>query len=123
MCSCACTRIDNHGVIEDRDDVDVFAFGVGAGTLDILVAPQVPAAANDAANLDIQVSLYDASGKRIWRQDARNDVAVRLKKKLPAGRYKLEVTGVGPDAGYGSLGQYVISGSVPAGGNHTASTR
>ena len=114
---------NNHGVIEDRDDVDVFAFGVGAGTLDILVAPQVPAAANDAANLDIQVSLYDASGKRIWRQDARNDVAVRLKKKLPAGRYKLEVTGVGPDAGYGSLGQYVISGSVPAGGNHTASTR
>ena len=114
---------NNHGVIEDRDDVDVFAFGIGAGTLDILVAPQVPAAANDAANLDIQVSLYDASGKRIWRQDARNDGAVRLKKKLPAGRYKLEVTGVGPDAGYGSLGQYVISGSVPAGGNHTASTR
>ena len=113
----------NRGVIEDRDDIDVFAFGAGAGTLDIVVAPQAPVAGHDGANLDIQVSLYDASGKRLLRQDARNDVAVRLKKQLPAGRYKLEVTGVGPDSGYGSLGQYVISGSVPPGGKHTASRR
>jgi hypothetical protein len=110
----------NHGVIEDRDDIDVFAFGAGAGTLDIVVEPQVTAAGHDGANLDIQVSLYDASGKRLLRQDARNDVAVRLKKQLPAGRYKLEVTGVGPDSGYGSLGQYVISGSVPGGGKRAS---
>jgi hypothetical protein len=106
----------NHGVIEDRDDIDVFTFGAGAGTLDILVAPRTTSADQSASNLDIQVSLYDANGKRVLRQDARNDTSVRLRKKLPAGRYKLEVTGVGPDSGYGSLGQYVISGSVPAGG-------
>ena len=111
----------NHGIIEDRDDIDVFSFGAGAGMMDILVAPHASSADKSAANLDIQVSLYDASGKRVLRENARNDLAVRLKKKLPAGRYKLEVTGVGPDSGYGSLGQYVISGSVPAGGKHTAS--
>jgi hypothetical protein len=111
------------GIIEDRDDIDVFAFGAGAGTLDILVAPQSAADGHHGANLDIQVSLYDASGKRLLRQDARNDVAVRLKKQLPAGRYKLEVTGVGPDSGYGSLGQYVISGNVPAGGKRAALER
>jgi hypothetical protein len=110
----------NHGIIEDRDDVDVFAFGAGAGTLDILVAPRASADDQSAANLDIQVSLYDANGKRLVRQDARNDVAVRLKKKLPAGRYKLEVTGVGPDSGYGSIGQYVISGNVPGGGKRAS---
>ena len=111
----------NHGIIEDRDDIDVFAFGAGAGTLDIVVAPRASSTDQSAANLDIQVSLYDANGKRLLRQDARNDAAVRLKKKLPAGRYKLEVTGVGPDSGYGSLGQYVISGSVPTSGKKTAS--
>ena len=94
----------------------MFTFGAGAGTLDILVAPRTASTDQSASNLDIQVSLYDANGKRVLRQDARNDTAVRLRKKLPAGRYKLEVTGVGPDSGYGSLGQYVISGSVPAGG-------
>lgn len=112
----------NRGVIEDRDDVDVFYFTSGAGTVDITVAP---VGRKNGANLDIQVALYAAGGKRLARQNAGNDVAVRLRKRVPAGRYKFEVTGVGgnslPHSDYGSLGQYAISGSLPVNHRKTAS--
>jgi len=111
----------NRGVIEDQDDIDVFVFNSGAGTLDIHIDPAWDAAhakSRDGANLDIQATLYDAKGKKIAAIDPRDDTTANLKVKVPAGRYTIEVTGVGstaaPFSSYGSLGQYFISGSVPA---------
>jgi hypothetical protein len=113
----------NRGVIEDQDDIDVFVFNAGAGTVDINIAPARDAAhpkSLDGANLDVQATLYDAKGKKIAVADQRNDTTANLKVKVPAGRYTIEVSGVGnsvaPFSKYGSLGQYFISGSVPTRG-------
>ena len=108
----------NGGVIEERDDVDVFVFTAGSGTVDITVAPGV----RQGSSLDIDAVLYDAAGKKLVENNPRGDNAARLRVKVPGGRYILEVKGVGdasvPDSDYGSIGQFLISGSVPASRNH-----
>jgi hypothetical protein len=116
----------NRGIIEDQDDIDVFVFNAGAGTVDINITPARDAAhpkSRDGANLDIEATLYDARGKKIAVADPRDDTAANLKVRVPAGRYTIEVRGVGsstaPYSSYGSLGQYFISGSVPARGSHS----
>ncbi|MGD2055786.1 MAG: hypothetical protein PVJ15_03195 [Gammaproteobacteria bacterium] len=104
----------NRGVIEERDDVDVFVFAADAGTVDITVAPGV----RQGSSLDIDAVLYNAAGKKLAENNPRGDAAARLRVKVPGGRYILEVKGVGdtsvPDSDYGSIGQFLISGSVPA---------
>jgi hypothetical protein len=116
----------NRGVSEDHDDIDVFVFNSGAGTVDIHIDPARDAAhakSRDGANLDIQATLYNARGKKIASTDPRNDNAANLKVKVPAGRYTIEVTGVGstvaPYSSYGSLGQYFISGTIPVHGSRS----
>jgi len=116
----------NRGVIEDQDDIDVFVFNAGAGTVDINITPARDAAhlkSLDGANLDVSATLYDSRGKKIAVANQRNDTAANLKVKVPAGRYTIEVSGVGntaaPFSKYGSLGQYFISGSVPTRGNQS----
>jgi hypothetical protein len=117
---------ENRGVIEDQDDIDVFVFKTGAGTVDINIAPARDAAhpsSRDGANLDIEATLYNARGKKIATSDPRDDTTANLKVKVPAGSYTIEVRGVGsstaPYSSYGSLGQYFISGSVPTRGNRS----
>lgn len=116
----------NRGVIEDQDDIDVFVFNSGAGTVDIHFNPARDAAhakSLDGANLDIQATLFNARGKKIASTDPRNDNAANLKVKVPAGRYTIEVKGVGstvaPFSSYGSLGQYFISGTIPVRGSQS----
>jgi hypothetical protein len=116
----------NRGVIEYQDDIDVFVFNSGAGTVDIHFHPARDAAhakSRDGANLDIQATLYNARGKKIASADPRDDNAANLKVKVPAGRYTIEVKGVGstvaPFSSYGSLGQYFISGTIPVRGSQS----
>jgi hypothetical protein len=116
----------NRGVIEDQDDIDVFVFNAGAGIVDINIVPARDAAhtkSRDGANLDIEATLYNAKGKKIATADPRDDTIANLRVKVPAGRYTIEVRGVGssiaPYSSYGSLGQYFITGSVPTRGNHS----
>jgi hypothetical protein len=116
----------NRGVIEDQDDIDVFVFNANAGTVDIRIAPAWDAAhpkSRDGADLDIQATLYDAKGKKVAEANSRDDMSASLKVKVPAGRYTMEVRGIGnptvPFSSYGSLGQYFISGSVPTRGNQS----
>lgn len=118
-------RTQNAGVIEDKDDIDVFVFDAGPGTVELTVSPlwQVLGAQHrQGGNVDLQVALFDAKGKRITEQNPRQDTAATLKTRVPGGRYTLEVSGVAnpanPDTDYGSLGQYFITGSVPV--NHKA---
>jgi hypothetical protein len=117
----------NQGVIEDRDDVDVFVFKSGAGNVDLSVTPAWQAIAGgqqQGGNLDVHVSLYDANGKRIAETDPRNTTSANLKVHVPGGRYVLEVKGVANPAvahsDYGSIGRYYITGTVPSGSSSTA---
>ncbi|MGD2138382.1 MAG: hypothetical protein PVF08_09005, partial [Gammaproteobacteria bacterium] len=118
---------ENKGLIEDEEDIDVFVFNAGKGTVDITVTPAWQAYQQDphrGANLDVHIALFDASGKKIAESDPRDETSSRLRKKVAPGRYKLEVRGVGNAAsdypGYGSIGQYYIAGTIPpAGGKST----
>jgi len=118
----------NQGVIEDRDDVDVFVMNVDAGNIDLVVTPAWQAMAGDkprGGNLDVQLELYDTHGKRIATRSPGNTTVAHLKTRVPAGRYVLEVKGgsspVAPDSDYGSLGRYFITGTVVPPGNRITS--
>ncbi len=111
------TIVDQIGVIEQRTDWDFFAFSIGAGTVSITVEP-----AERGANLDMGVWLLDASDNAIAESTPVDSLGAALTVTLPQGDYYLAVTGMGtgdPATGYSdyaSLGQYRISGSLPAGG-------
>jgi len=56
--------------------------------------------------------------KLLARNNPLNKTDSSIKKRVSAGRYVLEVSGVGNAAGsytpYGSIGQYFINGTIPA---------
>jgi hypothetical protein len=120
----------NKGVIETRSDVDTFWFDSAAGQVTFNVLPAWEAFYRTSlrgANLDIQASLYDALGNLVASSDPLNDTMAQLDEYLGAGRYYLQVAGVGnavsPYSDYGSLGMYFISGTVqPASADTTAPT-
>ncbi len=114
------TITGNKGIIETRSDIDTFTFVSGSGSIDISVIPAWDAfyrSSRRGANLDIELTLSDDSGV-IATSDPSDNTDARIVQNLPAGRYYLEVTGVGsstsPYSDYGSLGQYFITGSVPS---------
>lgn len=118
----------NKGIIEDRTDVDTFTFVTGGGTVDINATPAWDAfyrSNKRGANLDIELTLLDDSGM-IATSDPVDDTSAQILASVSAGRYYLKVTGVGnaisPYSDYGSLGQYFLSGAIPAsgGGDTTA---
>lgn len=113
------TITDNKGIIETRTDIDTFSFISGGGTIDLSAIPAWDAfyrGSRRGANLDIELTLLDDSGV-IVTSDPNDNTNARIVETLPAGRYFLEVTGVGnsttPYSDYGSLGQYFITGNVP----------
>ena len=111
---------DNKGIIELRSDVDMFYFDAAAGTVSLSIIPAWDAferPSNDrGANLDIQATLYDATGDAITSSDPTNDTRADISTTVSQGRYYLGITGVGnsfsPYTDYGSLGFYYIFGSV-----------
>jgi hypothetical protein len=110
----------NKGVIEAQDDVDIFVFKSGAGMVDLTVSPAwlvFDSGHPRGANLDVQLTLFDANGKKLAKNNPLNETDSSIKTQVSAGRYVLEVAAAGNAAGshtaYGSLGQYFINGSIP----------
>lgn len=111
-------RPENKGVIETSTDIDVFYFDTDTGTINLTIEPAWAAFTRNSlrgANLDIEVKIYTESGSEILI-DPLNDTNASITTELDAGRYFLEITGVGNTesaySDYGSLGQYYISGSI-----------
>ena len=110
---------DNKGVIENRDDVDMFAFSAGAGLATLSVTPAWDAyyrTSRRGANLDVHAALYDEFGTLLAESDPADDTDAYIAMTLSGGDYYLAVTGVGnsgvPYSDYGSLGQYFIAGQI-----------
>lgn len=108
--------ISDGGTIERNTDVDVFRFTTGAGNISLRV--QGPSA---QPNLDVLAELLDANGQVLQSVDSWT-LAAAIDTTLAAGTYYLRVSGVGADSPvtngysrYGSLGNYVITGSLAAG--------
>jgi len=109
---------DNKGVIGTADDVDVFYFDTTGGTISLHAKPAWQERYTRGANLDIRASLHDANGTLLLSDDPLDDTDAILSANVPAGRYFLTIEGVGstesPYSDYGSLGQYFITGTLPA---------
>lgn len=104
------------GVIATQSDNDVFSIEIGAGDLSLTVNP-----ATIGTNLDIAASLYDSSGNLLITANPIDSTTATINlQEQAAGTYYLMIDGVGKGdplvdgySDYGSLGQYVISGTVP----------
>jgi hypothetical protein len=103
------------GIIETRDDVDVFSFTTSGGTVtfDVLGDSISP-------NLDILAEIKDAGGNTVISSNPDMLTDASFSVTLTAGTYYIYVSGVGRGdylvdgyTDYGSLGQYTISGYVP----------
>lgn len=113
------------GVIGNASDIDVFRIESGAGTLNLTALP-----AGLSANLDIKLTLLDASGLVLASADpaastVNYDVALGLGASVsavvPGGSYYVQVDGVGFGlaastgySDYGSVGRFTLSGTTPA---------
>ncbi|MCI5158506.1 MAG: PKD domain-containing protein, partial [Candidatus Electrothrix sp. AUS1_2] len=119
--------ISGSGIIERNSDTDVFSVVAGTGeisltvntdTLDCIVAaPDYPDC--HQPNLDIQADLYDDAGNLIISSNPVIELSASIETFVNEGTYYLHITGVGtgdPVTGYsdyGSLGKFVINGTVP----------
>ncbi len=124
------------GVIERNTDVDMFRFDTGAGlvSFNIVNASRAFIASGGSyiteyltargANLDIAASLFRADGSLVQTFNPADLTTASFSINLAAGTYYLGIDGVGfgtPTASlptgytdYGSLGQYMVSGTVQA---------
>ncbi|WP_159818655.1 zinc-dependent metalloprotease family protein [Cyanobium sp. Copco_Reservoir_LC18] len=130
------------GIIERHTDVDMFRFDTGAGLVSFNIVNASRAFINSGgsyttsylaargANLDIAATLYRANGTVVQTFNPADLTTASISLNLDAGTYFLGIDGVGfgtPLAStptgytdYGSLGQYMVSGTVaPAGGTTT----
>lgn len=109
------TTIEAGGFIERPGDVDVFSFAAGTGTLTVNIAP-----ARRSPDLDLRAELRDSAGTVLASSNPVDALGASLSVSAPGGTYFVAVTGVGKGdlttgySAYGSLGEYLVSGSVPA---------
>ena len=113
--SAGVTTLEAGGFIERTGDVDVFSFVAAAGPISISVAP-----ARRSPNLDARVELRDGSGNLLVSGNPGDALGATLSVTGGGGTYFVVVTGVGKGdlstgySNYGSLGEYLLSGTVPA---------
>lgn len=117
----------NQGIIGRRTDLDVFKIVMGAGDINLTVAPYYKTPdLNKHPDLNIQARLLNSAGAELMLVSPEaipntfvGMAATITKTGLAAGTYYIEVDGVGNgtvNTGYSdfaSLGGYNISGTVP----------
>ena len=110
-------KLYSEGVIERPGDVDWFGFDSAAGTITFNVSP-----AARSPNLDVLLELRDGAGNLLASANPGDALPAALSHvAASAGSYFVTVQGVGKGdpavdgySNYGSVGQYALSGSVPA---------
>ena len=101
------------GIITTSTDIDVFKVGMATNSnFTLFVDPFSVGANNAGADLDVKVSLYDASKTLIKVYNPEDKMNVTIDTILNKGDYYLVVQGAGNNnaSGYGSLGSYSITG-------------
>ncbi|MEO6002400.1 MAG: PKD domain-containing protein [Opitutus sp.] len=114
----ATPSIADGGTIETRTDVDVFRFDCGAGAISLSIKGPAP-----DTDLDLKVELIDVAGQVLQSSDSSSTVAASISTTVAASTYFLRVSGVGLGdplttgySSYGSIGNYIITGTVPSPG-------
>jgi serralysin len=99
--------ISASGVIERTNDIDAFVINVTSGQLSLKLTP-----AAFGPMLDGTLKVLDAFGNTV-AQAATSSLGETLTTTVGAGTYVIQVTTAG---GYGDLGQYTLTGTLPGGG-------
>jgi PKD repeat protein len=109
------TTLEAGGFIERSGDVDAFSFVAAAGAIAFSVAP-----ARRSPNLDIRAELRDGAGTVLASANPADALGSTLSATTAGGTFFIAVTGTGKGdlttgySGYGSLGEYWLSGTAPA---------
>ena len=108
------------GIISTADDVDAFSFQTAGGDFSLELLPFD--LGDGKANLDAAIELIDAAGSVLAISNPIGGLSASLAATLAAGVYWVSVDGVGQGdpagtgySDYGSLGQYLVTGSFIAG--------
>ncbi len=113
------------GIITSTADVDVFKLSIAVkSTVNINATPWNYGPANTKANLDILLTLKDATGNNIRINNPATFLNAYISDIiLPPGDYFIYIDGVNNinQNGYGSLGKYFITGTTAAYINNTLS--
>jgi hypothetical protein len=102
-----------NGIISTSSDKDCFRFNLAENANVLLnINPYQVGGNADGANLDIKISLYNASRSLIRTYDRSDRLSVAIDTVLQSGTYFLMVDGTGNQnaSDYGSLGSYSIEG-------------
>jgi hypothetical protein len=120
-------QITTNGVIERTGDVDMFRFETGAGAITFNLTTTRIGTGTWGGNLDAALLLYDNNGILLASNNPPAEVNASISISVAAGMYFLAVTPVGAGSPmnatpsgytvYGSLGPYVLTGSVQASGD------
>lgn len=106
---------NTNGVISTNTDKDAFALNIAQNSIiHIDIKPYSIDSNYGGANLDVRLSLYNASKQLIRTFDPENTMSVTVDTVLNTGSYYIVVDGAGNENvnNYGSLGSYNISTSV-----------
>lgn len=109
-------NLSSAGIVEKVGDVDVFRFIAGAGSLKLALTGSA-----FGGNLDAQMQLLDSTGKVLSTSNNLTTLGTTLASTLTVGgTYYLTVSAVSKGdpktngySTYGSLGQYLITGTAP----------
>ncbi len=115
---------NNKGIIDNRNDVDWFYLDLSeASSLNITATPawhSFTRADMRGANLDIELTLLDSSLAIVDLDDPEDDTSANVVASVTAGRYYLQVDGVGNNTNsdfsdYASTGMFFLEGNIQAG--------
>lgn len=106
---------NNYGIILKANDIDVYSFKTGAGSVTFTVKP-----APNFPDLDVLLTITDASGKVLQTANSTSTLSATITTTLAAGTFYLQIDGTGSGTGitgytdYASVGEYTIEGKVVA---------
>ena len=100
------TSVNQTGRIGVNGDWDFYSFTTGGGTVSFTLN-----VAQFGANLDAVLDIVNGAGQVLATVSPTTSLGATISASVGAGTYYLAVHGVD---GYGNLGQYTISGTVPA---------
>ncbi len=100
------TSANASGLIHTTSDVDVFRFTTVGGALNVALN-----VASVGANLDAEFQLWNSQGQVIFSANPSAWLGATISTTIGAGTFYLVARSAG---GYGNLGRYTISGTVPA---------
>jgi len=112
----------NKGLIENRHDIDTWAFVAGTGTINISARPWIGPANTRGGNLDIKMTLLDSNDTILAESDPTSETIASIQSVVSGGVYQLRVENssygdplsITPSGytDYASIGNYFITGIV-----------